>query len=219
MGHRPDTNQGRNNFDRKDSMFLALPLLAGFLVGKIVGGSFRNLAAAPLRVGWLFLVGFGIQLVLYSPLTDTQPWDIRYGHIFYLASLLLLVGGLLLNVGRLRWPVVLMAAGAALNLIVIAANGGAMPVDGGLLSQVRGSGLVNAIRNHQLASNVVMMTPGTRLGLLGDHIRILSSVYSIGDVILGIGGFLLPVLEMRRRGRVVEPETGLSRTSGAAQAA
>lgn len=179
-------------------MLLALPLLAGLLVGLVTGGSFRGLAAVQLRTAWLFLLGLGIQVVLYNPWVEPQSWDIRYSHGFYLVSLLLLFAGLLVNLGRVRWPLMVLAAGAALNLIVIVANGAAMPVDAHLLALARGQHLVWLIAHNHLASNVFPATGHVRLGFLEDRIGLASSVYSIGDVLIGLGGFLVAAIEMHR---------------------
>lgn len=85
-----------------------------------------------------------------------------------------------------------IAAGATLNLIVVAANGG-MPVDGGALL-VAGAAMPPD-RLH------VELTPATRLPQLADVIPapIFRSVYSFGDVLLALGGFWLPFAWLRRR--------------------
>ncbi len=184
-------------------MLLALPVAFGLLIGKISGGSFRVLANAPLRGAWLFLIGFAIQVALYNPGTARAAWDIRYGHVLYVISLLLLLLGLTVNLRRLRWPVFVLATGAALNFLVIAANGGAMPVDAHQLVKTESPALIRSIRNHHYASNVAPAGRQTRLAILDDHIRIPSplfgSVFSIGDLFIGIGGFLLIVSEMHRQ--------------------
>jgi len=185
-------------------MLLALPLFAGLVAGKLTGGTFRGLASAPLRAGWLLVLGFAIQLILYNPWTESQMWDIRHGHIAYVISLLLILGGLIRNLGRLRWPLVVLIAGASLNAVVIFANGGAMPVVPNLLAQTHGRHMVWQIAHQALASNVTPMTAITRLGPLGDRIEILNSVYSIGDVLIGLGGFLLVALEMHRVGAAMK---------------
>lgn len=183
-------------------MLLALPVLLGLLIGKLTGGSFQRLSSAPIRAPWLFLLGLGVQLVLYTPLTDRQAWDISYGRMVYVASLLLLLAGLAVNIGRLRWPIILLTGGATLNVIVIVINGGSMPVDATLLAQARGHHLVSLIAHHKLASNVARANAHTRLAFLDDHITLplplVSSVYSLGDMLIGLGGFLLVISEMRR---------------------
>ena len=200
-------------------MILVVALLAGLIVGKLLGGSLRSLAGLPIKFPELLVAGFVVQLVLYTPLTDTQSWDIHYGHILYVGSMALVFGALLINIGRLRWPVVLMAAGALMNLLVIVANGGAMPVDTHLLAQAQGISLVHAVAHHTFATNVTPMNGGTRLAFLGDRlVRIADSVYSIGDITIGVGALLLVVLEMRRP-RTVAVKNPVAHSSQATQAA
>ncbi len=193
-------------------MLLALPVAFGLLLGKLTGGSFRSLAGAPLRAPWLFVAGFAVQVVLYTRLTDTQSWNISHGHIVYVISLLLLFAGLVMNIRRLSWPLIVVTAGAALNLFVIVVNGGAMPIDLHLLSQIRGHRVVSLIAHHRIASNVTPASSSTVLSSLDDHLTFPFAhrlgVYSLGDVFIGLGGFLLVIAEMRRRRRgATEPLT------------
>jgi len=182
------------------SMLLALPLLVGLILGLLLGGSFKNLSLVPIRFGGLFVLGLVLQLALFTSLTDTQPWDITYGHLFYVVSVLLVLSALVLNIRRLQWPVVIMAFGAALNLLVIVANGGAMPVDTHLLGQAYGQQLVSNLVHHRFAINVTPLSGSTALPFLGDRIRIAGSVYSIGDITLGLGVGILALFEMNRGG-------------------
>ena len=89
-------------------------------------------------------------------------------------------------------------AGAGLNLLVIAANGGFMPVNTHLLAQAQGQQLVANLVHHRFASNVSPLNGGTILGFLGDRISLLGTVYSVGDFTLGAGVFLLALFEMNR---------------------
>ncbi|HZT96972.1 MAG TPA: DUF5317 family protein [Chloroflexota bacterium] len=181
-------------------MLLAIPVAVGLLLGKLTGGSFKNLAATPLRAPWIFLTGFLFQVALFNPLTVHQAWDVRYGHALYVASLAALFAGLAINIPRLRWPILVLSVGAGLNLLIVAANGGAMPVDARQLAKTHGPAIVKLIREHRYASNVIPAGAGTRLSILDDHITIPSplfaGVYSIGDLLIGLGGALLIVAEM-----------------------
>ncbi|GEM_PF-834082 len=183
-------------------MLLAVPIAAGLIVGKLTGGTFKALAETPLRWVWALLAGLGVQLLLFNPMTDTAGWDLRYGHTIYLLSLLLILAGLSINLARLRWPVLILTAGAALNFIAIAANGGTMPADAHALGLARGHGLVAQIRNRRVVSNVSLAGPSSRLAALDDHIvlplPIHSNPYSLGDILISIGGFSVVIAEMHR---------------------
>jgi len=189
-------------------VLLALPLLAGLIVGKLTGGSFRRLASVNLRAPWLFLLGLGIQVFLYNPWIEQQSWDIRYGHLLYVGSLLLLFAALLMNLSRVRWPLWILVTGAGVNLVVILANGGAMPVDAHLLALAQGNQLVWQIAHHHLASNVMPVISSARLAFFDDHLALARSVYSIGDVLIGVGGFLIAIVEMRGSPRVSSVGSG-----------
>jgi hypothetical protein len=189
-------------------MLLVLPLVAGVIAGLVLRGSLRSLAETPIRFGWVFLLGLGIQLALFTPLTDSQHWDLAYGHVFYVASLLLVLSALILNARTLEWPLWIMIAGAVCNLAVIIANGGAMPVNAHLLAQAQGVDVVNGIVRHQFASNVSPMTGSTMFPFLGDHIRIAAGVYSLGDIVLGVGVFLVAIFQMNRKGWAVMSRLG-----------
>jgi hypothetical protein len=85
----------------------------------------------------------------------------------------------------------LIAAGATLNAIVVAANGG-MPVDQGAVAAA-GATMTND-RLH------IVLSAATRLPQLADvfPLPLYRTVYSVGDVLLAIGGFWLPFAWMRR---------------------
>jgi hypothetical protein len=86
----------------------------------------------------------------------------------------------------------LIALGSLLNLIVSGANG-AMPVDVELLRAAGGQPPDDAL--HQA------MTDTSVLPVLADIIIVpfVRAAYSIGDVFIAIGGFLLPFVTLTRR--------------------
>lgn len=80
----------------------------------------------------------------------------------------------------------LAALGLLLNLAVITANGGLMPVDNELAA-ARGITVAEGeLAKHQ------PMGPDTRLALLGDVIPVppIPTLFSIGDLLLDLGAFL-----------------------------
>ena len=86
----------------------------------------------------------------------------------------------------------LVALGSLLNLIVIVMNG-AMPVDVELLGAAGGRLREDAIHEP--------LTDGSVLPILADIIIVpfVRAAYSIGDVFIAIGGFLLPFVTLTRR--------------------
>ncbi len=86
----------------------------------------------------------------------------------------------------------LIAAGATLNLIVVALNG-AMPISPEAVAAVGG-----AMPTDRLHSELV---PGSRLPLLADVIPfpVVRTAYSVGDVLIAAGGAWLTFAGVRRR--------------------
>jgi Family of unknown function (DUF5317) len=203
-GKFPRTPKSEGSSD--ESMLLALPVAIGLIVGKLTGGSFKSLATTPLQYAWLFLLGFGLKVFVFNPATSKTSWDLAYGSKIYMLSLCILAAAVLLNVPRLSWPIYILAAGALLNFAVIFSNGGAMPVQPNLLAKAWGPSYVTQLSSHQFINDVQVATSSTRLGLLDDRFLISTpiapNVYSIGDILIGVGGLLLVCSEMHRRKNV-----------------
>jgi hypothetical protein len=86
----------------------------------------------------------------------------------------------------------LVALGSLLNLTVILVNG-AMPVDVEMLGAAGGRLREDALHEP--------LTDGSGLPILADIIIVpfVRAAYSIGDVLIAIGGFLLPFVTLTRR--------------------
>jgi hypothetical protein len=87
-----------------------------------------------------------------------------------------------------------IALGAALNVIVIGANGGLMPTDLRALERSGNAEVVELLASSPEATvaNVVAMGPHTRLDFLGDWLYLppwvpLGDAFSIGDAVLFVG--------------------------------
>lgn len=86
----------------------------------------------------------------------------------------------------------LIALGSLLNLVVIVANG-AMPVDVQALTAAGGQSPTDAL--HEALGDESV------LPVLADIIIVpfIRAAYSVGDVVIAIGGFLLPFVTLTRR--------------------
>lgn len=154
----------------------------GFALGWILGGDPRRLG--DLRIRWWPLLALGVLLrVVAGWAGDAAPvaYVLAFGSIAAVA------------LASARLPgVPLIAAGAGLNLLVVIANGG-MPVDPAAVVAAGGRMPTDPLH--------LELTTSTALALLADVIPLppVRGVYSIGDVVLTIGGFWLPFAWMRRR--------------------
>lgn len=173
-----------------------MPLLwavfLGVFIGYFRGGRIRNLAALDLRPLWLLLPPLLIQLLIF-PLGKRGPiltWGTPYLHIL---SYVFLLAFVILN---RRYPeILLMGAGLFLNFLAIVVNGGYMPASAEALRQAGMESVAQALEEGRRLGNTILMRTETRLNFLGDWLFLpswfpLSSAFSIGDVILGVGAAL-----------------------------
>jgi hypothetical protein len=172
---------------------LLLPLVVASIVGALWVRSLSGLQH--LRVQWwpLAVASIAVQLVLYNPPVDQQPWALVWGPWIWVLCLVamlavLIRNGLRADLARPAWR--LAALGVALNVLVVLANGGAMPQSPEARLAVRGVPLVTEGAPPKLR-NVTPSGPDTQLLWLGDVIaqpRWLptANVVSIGDLLLSI---------------------------------
>lgn len=173
-------------------MFILYAVALGLVAGRLLGGGLAGLGTVPLRWGWVALAGLAAQVVLFAEPVATRIGDL--GTPLYLGSTVVVLAALLRNV---RVPgLVLMAAGAAMNLAAILANGGCMPVDPAAeatLGRAAAEGYSNScpVAAPALAQLTdVLAMPGWLP---------FANVISAGDLVLGAGVALAIVAGMRRR--------------------
>jgi hypothetical protein len=183
-------------------MLLLYAVAAGLVLGRLTGGRLDALATVRFRLWWLALGGLAFQMLLFAP-----PIADRIGTLgapLYVASSAVVFGAVLLN---LREPGFgLIAIGATLNLVVIVANGGYMPSapDGWLRLNGEAAIPVAGYTNSELIGE------HTVLPFLGDIFVLprplpFANVFSIGDVLIGLGAIVFLVRTMHRDGRRAAP--------------
>jgi hypothetical protein len=162
----------------------------GLLAGFATRGRIENLARLHFRWPWLVVVVLAIRAV--AVLTPLRGVDgVQY---LYATGLAALVAWALWQVKRIA-GIWLIAAGSALNLVVIAANDGRMPVAPELAPFLVQRGHIG---------QYVVMASGTHLNWLADWIslRVLIGwgpleAYSPGDLIIALGIAAVTALAMR----------------------
>ena len=156
---------------------LASGVAAGILAGVAFGGDWRRLATFSLRLWPVLVLALGLRAIGY--LVPSSPL------LLYLASLF----GVALVAGS-NWRVpgaLLIVVGTGLNIFVSALNLG-MPYDPAAASAVGAP-----VPNDGLH---VVLRADTKLEFLSDVIPVgpLRSVYSLGDFLVALGGFLIPFM-------------------------
>jgi len=183
-------------------MLLLIPLLCALGLALMRGGSLRALAALPMRGRGFIVAAFAVQLGLYLPGVRDAPLAFHLAGPLYLCTLVLLVGAALSN-WRLGAAARIAALGLCLNTIVIAVNGGSMPVNAAAMRAARGATTVRDITAAREYTNVHVADRSTRLVFLSDILPLRiphgpGNVYSVGDVLLAAGVVTLGYRAARR---------------------
>ncbi len=173
-------------------------MAAGLLVGLVRGGRLGNLGQMRLRQGWLAILALGSQLIAFSPLTSS--FSAVDAPLYLVSNLILMVAvGLNLHLGGMR----LLGLGLLCNALVIGLNGGYMPVSPAAQRMAGLERWAETLEAQGRHSNTVLMTADTPLAFLGDVIPWplpipFRNVYSVGDFLIGVGGFWLVARGMGR---------------------
>ena len=170
-------------------------MVLGFIVGLATGGSLENLGRLRLRFQWPWVVIAAVvvrEAAVLTPLRNVE--GVQY---VYAATLAALVAWTVWHINRVR-GIWLVAAGSALNLVVIAANGGRMPVASELAGRLVQRGHIG---------QYIVMSSDTHLNWLADWIALpgLSrwvpiEAYSPGDLFVALGIASLIAIGMSNRG-------------------
>jgi hypothetical protein len=177
-------------------ILFAAVILFAFLLGYVFGGRIRRFEQLHLRWSWLAIAGLALQFV---PLPDgATGTDLVVRTAVLSCSYVLLLVFAALNIRLAGVPLVF--AGLALNLLVIASNGG-MPVSRGALES-SGQGDVLQVLIDEGAAKHHLLTDDDVLTPLADVIPVggpIKQVVSLGDVFVYAGVVWLIVAVMRGR--------------------
>lgn len=190
-------------------------LLVALAAGLVVGWSWthwnnQSYHIPKLQYLWLVFVSFLPQLlVAYLPSTR-RLLPVWLASITFVASLFLFLAFAWLNRNLPGIP--LLLAGLALNLIVIIANGGWMPISPQTASHIDASALQALNLGSRFGQKDILLLPqATRLEFLSDRFLLpvwfpYQVAFSLGDILISIGIIWLlanPSIEIHRTKRVV----------------
>lgn len=140
-----------------------------------------------LRWGWLIILAFLLQVAVITTVADPNALALKRA-VLAVTSLMLLVGIL----ANLRWwSMRILAVGFLMNTLVIAANGGLMPVtpeDNAKVSPPDQRVELGQTPPH--SKNILLERSDARLYFLSDTIYLTwpaPKIYSAGDVVLFLG--------------------------------
>jgi uncharacterized protein DUF5317 len=178
-------------------VFILYAVVAGLLIGFATGGSAGRLG--DLRIAWapLIVLGLAVQVVLFStPAGDAL--GPAAPAIYVLSNALVLVA-VARNLAIPGLAVVLL--GGISNLVAIVVNGGYMPVSHDALvaigREARG-GYSNNVQSDQ-----VVLAPLTDRFAMPGWVP-MANIFSVGDVLIGVGIAIAVVAVMHGRGPLRE---------------
>lgn len=190
-------------------MILLVAILAGLAAGLLLARlQKRPWTVPPLHKPWLAIIAFIPQLLIsYLPVTRAQVSD-ELAAVGLIVSLVLLLGFCWFN--RRLSGVWLLAVGLVLNLLVMALNGGFMPISPQVASRLvppdTQAALAALASGSRFGAKDVLLLPSqTHLVWLSDLLLLprgfpYQVAFSFGDVIIAVGAFWL----MFTQGRVLE---------------
>ncbi len=179
------------------NMILLLAVFAGFLVGLNHAHWYKQAYVAPnFQAIWLAMIAFLPQLVIAYMPTTHQLFNNGLASVSLLASLILFSLFAWLNRHLPGMPILIV--GLLLNLAVIVANGGWMPISPQTANLLAGKDILQFMNlgGRFGEKDILLLTQNTRLEFLADRFLLpawlpYKTAFSLGDILIGFGAFWL----------------------------
>jgi hypothetical protein len=174
-------------------MLIGLALVACVLSVPLLGGRLGAIAELRFAAVPAVVIAIGLQVVIITLIPGGSPALHQVAHVVSYCC-----AGWFVWANRRLPGLALIAAGGACNLLAIAANGGVMPASAGALRAAGRTGHDDAFLNSAAVAH-------PHLQFLGDVFPTpaalpFANVFSVGDVLLVAGAFVL-LLSAGRAGR------------------
>jgi hypothetical protein len=182
-------------------MFMLYALVIGLALGLALGGKLGRLGEIQFRWAPVAVLGFLAQIVLFSAPVTAVVGDL--GPPLYVASTVLVLVVVARNVPAAPGLAIVLL-GAASNLAAIVANGGYMPVTAEALA-ASGHATAAGYSNSALVARPAFEALVDRF-VLPPGLPF-ANVFSLGDVLIGVGVVAVMVVAMRREASVTETRT------------
>lgn len=173
-------------------MFMLWAIPIGLILGFVARGSIDGLLALGFRWGPVAIAGLLVQVVLFTAFGDSLAGNL--GPAIYIASTVAVLVAVVRNWRMTGMPIV--AAGSLSNLLAITANGGFMPASQEALDIAGFAGPGDHTNSVVLADPA--FRPLTDIFALPAGVP-LANVFSVGDVLIGLGILVVIVAGMRAR--------------------
>lgn len=172
-------------------MAFVIVVVIAAVIALLTGGRLNNLKNLQFKFSWLVLVAVVLKIVTNSGLRYTLGISDQLAPKLYMVSLALVALFVILNIG-LR-GLSLIGLGLIGNLAAIFFNGGYMPLKREYFLLIASAEELEKINQGLPAYNYIATGPQTKLYYLSDiflmpHWIFITKVFSIGDVLITIGG-------------------------------
>ena len=179
-------------------MILAWAVVLGLIIALIRHGrqAFSCIAAINIRYAWLVLLTVVMQIPLL--MTAAGPTEeIQIQQWLFILSHILLLAFVWLN--RHLTGILIVGVGVLLNLVVILANGGWMPIAPVTLVSINpGTTLAQWQEglHYAYSKDIILSAQSSRLWIMSDIFVLgppfpLPTAFSIGDLVIGLGIIIL----------------------------
>ncbi len=179
-------------------MFILYGVVIGFLLGVLTRGSPAGLGQLRFRWSLLVMVGMAAQLLLFSsPLGNSLGLAAPAVYMATNGVVLVVVAR---NLAIPGLPLVLL--GGASNLLAMIVNGGYMPVSRAALEAMGHGPGTSGYSNSALLEHVTL-APLTDIFAMPVWLPV-ANVFSVGDILIGVGVAVAIVAGMHGRGPRIE---------------
>jgi hypothetical protein len=177
-------------------VILLIVFVGAVVIGLLRGGHLSRIVLLPLRWPGLSLLALAAQLlVIYFPESQRQGlFSVRAALL--IASYVVLL--LMLWLNRHILGATLVGLGLLLNLAVMLANGGYMPITPQAMQQIGHPNVASYAPGSRVpvSKDIALPKEQTRLWVLSDVLVLpppfpVPSAFSVGDVLIGVGAFLV----------------------------
>lgn len=186
-------------------MIFVIVVAIAIIIAVICGGRLENLLQCKFKHSWLVILAASIKIISFSSLH--KFFAISEVHTPYLRiiSMLMVVLFIGLNISlRGLW---LVGLGLTCNLLPIMFNGGYMPVKKEYIPLIASNEDLGNLSSGLPAYNFIPTSSETSFSFLADVFLMpdwvpMSKVFSIGDVLITIGGIIFVVHYLRAEQRL-----------------
>lgn len=181
--------------------FFAYFIITALLIGFFLRGSLLNLADKPFRCLWLALIAVVLRFTVLSSAFVNSPLGYLSVPGQILSFIILLIVALL-NFSIPGMPI--LGLGILLNLVVMVANGGYMPVSPDDLVEIGHPRQAEILRAGGTDFYGIALTEQTQLPFLADIFVLprffpIRYVFSLGDALIGLGLIIIVVWGMVKK--------------------